>query len=40
MWVPWQVATLAAGAVGTIIIVASLLSLRKVLVLEPAMVFK
>lgn len=40
MWVPWQVATLAAGAVGAIIIVASLLSLRKVLILEPAMVFK
>lgn len=40
MWVPWQVATLAAAAVGVIIIIASLLSLRRVLVLEPAMVFK
>ncbi len=40
MWVPWQVATLAAGAVAVIIVVASLLSLRKVLVLEPAMVFR
>ncbi len=40
MWVPWQVATLAGAAVGVIIIVASLLSLRRVLVLEPAMVFK
>ncbi|RLS52994.1 MAG: ABC transporter permease [Planctomycetota bacterium] len=40
MWVPWQVASIAAGAVGLIIVVASLLSLRKVLVLEPAMVFK
>lgn len=40
MWVPWQVACLAAGAVGLIIITASLLSLRRVLVLEPAMVFK
>ncbi len=40
MWVPWQVACITAGAVGLIIIVASLLSLRRVLVLEPAMVFK
>lgn len=40
MWVPWQVACLAAGAVGLIIVTASLLSLRRVLVLEPAMVFK
>jgi putative ABC transport system permease protein len=40
MWVPWQVATLAAGAVAVIIVIASLLSLRRVLVLEPAMVFK
>lgn len=40
MWVPWQVATLAGGAVSVIILVASLLSLRRVLVLEPAMVFK
>ena len=40
MWVPWQVAALAAGAVALIIVIASLLSLRRVLVLEPAMVFK
>jgi len=40
MWVPWQVATLSAGAVAVIIVIASLLSLRRVLVLEPAMVFK
>lgn len=40
MWVPWQVAGIAAGAVGLIIVIASLLSLRRVLVLEPAMVFK
>jgi putative ABC transport system permease protein len=40
MWVPWQVATIAAGAVSVILVVASLLSLRKVLVLEPAMVFR
>jgi putative ABC transport system permease protein len=39
MWVPWQVAALSAAAVGVIIIVASLLSMRRVLVLEPAMVF-
>lgn len=40
MWVPWQIACIAAGAVGVIIVTASLLSLRRVLVLEPAMVFK
>jgi putative ABC transport system permease protein len=40
MWVPWQVAGIAAGAVALIIVMASLLSLRRVLVLEPAMVFK
>lgn len=40
MWVPWQVAGIAAGAVALIIVIASLLSLRRVLVLEPAMVFK
>jgi putative ABC transport system permease protein len=40
MWVPWQVAMIAAGAVGLITLLSSLLSLRRVLVLEPAMVFK
>ena len=40
MWVPWQVASIAGAAVGLIVIIASLLSLRRVLVLEPAMVFK
>jgi len=40
MWVPWQVAALSAAAVGVIIVIASLLSMRRVLVLEPAMVFK
>lgn len=40
MYVPWQVIAIAAGAVGAIVILASLLSIRKVLVLEPAMVFK
>ena len=39
-YLPWQVAVLAAVAVGVIIVLASLLSLRKVLVLEPAIVFR
>lgn len=36
----WQVAALAGGAVAVIIVLASLLSIRKVLVLEPAIVFR
>lgn len=40
MWVPWQVAAMAAVAVGLIVVLSSLLSLRRVLVLEPAMVFR
>lgn len=40
IYVPWQVVLMTGGAVFFIVIVASLLSLRKVLVLEPAMVFK
>jgi putative ABC transport system permease protein len=40
MYIPWQIAAITAGAVTLIVIAASLLSLRKVLVLEPAMVFK
>ncbi|SFI00833.1 ABC transporter permease [Planctomicrobium piriforme] len=40
MFVPWQVVAITACAVFLIVIAASLLSLRKVLVLEPAMVFK
>lgn len=40
MWVPWQVAVIAAVAVGLIVVISSLLSLRRVLVLEPAMVFR
>jgi putative ABC transport system permease protein len=40
MWVPWQVATIAAVAVGLIVMISSLLSLHRVLVLEPAVVFK
>lgn len=39
-YLPWQVAALAAGAVALIIVLASLISLRKVLVLEPAVVFR
>lgn len=39
-YLPWQVAVIAAGAVALIIVLASLISLRKVLVLEPAMVFR
>lgn len=37
---PWPVALLTAGAVAMIVILASLLSIRKVLVLEPAVVFR
>lgn len=40
MFVPWQVAMLAGGAVGLIVLVAAMLSLRRVLTLEPAVVFK
>lgn len=39
-YLPWQVAAIAAGAVAVIIVLASLISLRKVLVLEPAVVFR
>ncbi len=39
-FLPWQVAVGAAGAVALIIVLASFLSLRKVLVLEPAVVFR
>ncbi|MBR9803292.1 ABC transporter permease, partial [bacterium] len=40
MYVPWQIMIITAGAVGAIVILASLLSIRRVLVLEPAAVFK
>lgn len=40
MFVPWQVAGLAGGAVGLIVLAAAMLSLRRVLTLEPAVVFK
>jgi len=39
-YLPWQVAALSAGAVAIIIVLASLISLRKVLILEPAVVFR
>jgi putative ABC transport system permease protein len=39
-FVPWFVVALTAGAVAIIAVLASLLSIRKVLVLEPAVVFK
>ncbi len=39
-YMPWQVAVLAAGAVLCVIVIASLVSLRKVWVLEPAIVFR
>lgn len=39
-YMPWQVALLAFGAVTVIIVSASLVSLRRVWVLEPAMVFR
>lgn len=40
MYVPWQVMLITAVSVSAIVVVASLLSIRKVLVLEPAVVFK
>lgn len=39
-YMPWQVAAIAAGAVTLIIISASFVSLRRVWVLEPAIVFR
>ncbi|WP_437188029.1 ABC transporter permease [Planctomicrobium sp. SH668] len=40
MYVPWQVIALSGGAVALIVSISALLSMRKVLFLEPAMVFK
>lgn len=40
MFVPWQVAAIGAVAVGVIVVIASLMSIHRVLVLEPAVVFK
>jgi putative ABC transport system permease protein len=39
-FMPWQVLALTAAAVFVIVLVASLLSIRKVLVVEPAIVFR
>uniref|UniRef100_A0A7C2K229 FtsX-like permease family protein n=1 Tax=Schlesneria paludicola TaxID=360056 RepID=A0A7C2K229_9PLAN len=39
-YMPWQVAAIAAAAVGVIIVLASLISLRRVWVLEPGIVFR
>ena len=39
-FLPWQVLALTGGAVLVIVILSSLLSIRRVLVLEPAMVFQ
>lgn len=39
-YLPWQVAAGAAAAVGLIIVLSSVLSLRRVLLLEPAVVFR
>ena len=40
MYLPWQVVAVTGLAVGLIVLIASMLSLRRVLVLEPGMVFK
>lgn len=40
MFIPWQIFLISGGAVTLICIFSSLLSIRKVLVLEPAVVFK
>jgi putative ABC transport system permease protein len=39
-YLPWQVAVGTAGAVALIVVLASLVSVRRVLVLEPAIVFR
>lgn len=39
-YLPWQVVALSAGAVGVIVVLASVVSAHKVLVLEPAEVFR
>ena len=39
-FMPWQVLALTAAAVFVIVLVASVLSVRKVLVLDPAVVFR
>jgi putative ABC transport system permease protein len=39
-YMPWQVLAVTGGAVLLILILSSLLSIRRVLVLEPAIVFR
>ena len=39
-FMPWQVLALTAAAVFVIVLVASVLSIRKVLVVDPAIVFR
>ena len=39
-FLPWQVLALSAAAMTLIVLLASLLSIRRVLVLEPAIVFQ
>jgi putative ABC transport system permease protein len=39
-FMPWQVLAITAVAVFVIVLVASLLSIRKVLVVDPAIVFR
>jgi putative ABC transport system permease protein len=39
-YTPWQLLPLTAGAIVVICILSSLLSVRRVLVLEPAIVFR
>jgi putative ABC transport system permease protein len=39
-FMPWQVLAITAGAVFVIVLLASLLSIRKVLVVDPAIVFR
>jgi len=40
MYVPWQIMAITLAAVGVIVVLSSILSAHKVLVLEPAVVFK
>ena len=40
MYIPWQVLAVAAAAVGIIVTLAGLISARRLIVLEPAVVFK
>lgn len=39
-WLPWQIATMVAGATAVIVSLASLLAIRRVLRLDPATVFR